>query len=109
MNPFQARGIKKAGGVSDDHPSIAGERRQRPPSAIGKSLGAVTDHLAAIEQLGNKRMLFESLQHVLRVEARVAIVESGNESERDDGVFRARVLRTIDPRTTVFFRGQRIT
>src|SRR6266566_6015776 len=104
MNPLQARGIQEAGGVADDHPSIAGERRQRPPSAIGKRLGAVSDQLAASEQLANKRMLFESLQHVLRVEARVAIIESGNEAEGDDVVFRA-----INPCAAVFLRGQRIT
>ncbi len=80
MNPFQARGIQEAGGVSNDHPSIAAERRQRPPSAIGKRLGAVADHLATGKQLGNKRMLFEGLKHALRVEARVAIIEPGNET-----------------------------
>src|SRR5258707_562742 len=104
MNPLQARGIQEAGGVSDDHPSIAAERRQRPPSAIGKRLGAVADHLAAGEQLANKRMLFERLQYMLRVETRIAIVESGNEAERDDVVFRA-----IYPGATIFFGGQRIT
>src|SRR3982074_3842114 len=97
MNSFQAREIQKPGGVADDHPSIAAEGRQRPPPAVGKRLSAVADHLAASNQLGNKRMLFESLQHMLRVEARVAIVESGNESERDYVVFRAPALRHLDP------------
>src|SRR6266436_6490463 len=104
MNPLQARGIQEAGGVSDDHPAIAAERRQRPPSSIGKRLGAVADHLAASEQLANKRMLFEGLQHVLRVEAGVAVVESGDEAEGDYVVVRA-----IYPRTAVFFCGERIT
>ena len=49
-------------------------------------------------------MLFEGLKHVLRVEARVAIIESGDEAERDYVVFRA-----IYPRAAVFFCGQRIT
>src|SRR3981081_3962917 len=93
MNSFQARGIQKTGGVSDDHPSIAGERRQRPPSAIGQRLGAIADHLSAGEQLANKRMLLEGLKHVLRVEARVPGGESRDKAERDDVVFRARILR----------------
>src|SRR5260221_2572611 len=109
MNPFEARGLKEAGGVANDHPSLAGERRQRPPSAVRKRLGAIADHFAAVEQLGNKRMLLEGLKHVLRVEARVAIVESGNESKRDDVVFRAASARAINPCAAVLFRGQRIT
>src|SRR5258708_15901399 len=97
MNPFQSRGIQEAGGVANDHPSLAGEWRQRPPSAIRKRLGAIADHLAAGEQPGNKRMLFERLQHMLRVEARVAIVESGNQSKRDDIAVRPAPVRTLNP------------
>ena len=53
-------------------------------------------------------MLLERLQHMLRIEARVAIIEPGHEAERDEVVFRTAALRTIDPRSAVFFRGQRI-
>src|SRR5580658_2733327 len=49
MNAFQARGIQEAGGVANDHPSVAAERWQRPPSTIGKRLGAIANHLAAGE------------------------------------------------------------
>ncbi len=49
-------------------------------------------------------MLLERLQHMLRIEARVAIIESGNEAERNNIVFRA-----VNPRAAIFFRGQRIT
>ena len=47
------------------------ERGQRPPSAIRKRFRAVADHLSAFEQLRNKRMLLESLQHMLRIKARI--------------------------------------
>src|SRR5713226_8113730 len=100
MNPFQARGIQKASGVSNDHPSIAGERRQRPPSAIGERLGAIADHLAAREQSGNKGMLLERLKYMLRIEARIMIIEPGDEAERDDVVFRA-----VNPGAAIFLRG----
>ena len=83
MNSLQARGIQEAGGVADDHPAVARQRRNRPPSAVRQRLGAVADHLAAREQLGNEGMLLERLQHMLRIEARVGIIESGYEAERD--------------------------
>ena len=47
-------------------------------------------------------MLFEILQHALRVEARVGIVEAGDEAERDHVVFAA-----VNPRAAVFLGGKR--
>ena len=47
-------------------------------------------------------MFLELLQHVLRVEARVGVIESGDEAERDDIVFAA-----VDPGAAVFFRRKR--
>src|ERR1039457_6442188 len=102
MNPLQSRGIQKTGGIADDHPSISGEGWQRPPSAIGKRLGAVAEHLAAGEQSCNERMLLERLQHMLRIEARVAIIEAGNEAKRHDVFFRAIPFRAVHPRAAVF-------
>ena len=77
-------------------------RRNRPPAAVGQRLGAVADHLAAFEQLGDERMLLEFLQHTLRIEARIGIVEPGDEAERDHVVFAA-----VNPGAAVFLRGQR--
>ena len=87
MNSLQALRIQKAGGVAEDHPAIARNRRNRPPSAVRHRLRAVADHLAAFEQLRDKRMLLEVLQHVLRIEPRIGIVEAGHEAERNDIVF----------------------
>ena len=47
-------------------------------------------------------MLLELLQHVLRIEPRVGIIEPGDKAERDDVIFAA-----INPRPAVFVRGQR--
>ncbi len=47
-------------------------------------------------------MLLELLQHALRIEARVGIVEAGDEAERDDVV-----LAAVNPGAAVFLRGQR--
>ena len=58
VNALEALRVEEAGGVADDHPAIAGQRRHRPPSAIGQRLCAVADHLAALEQLAAiERML----------------------------------------------------
>src|SRR5277367_2013878 len=104
MNSFQPRRIQKAGRVPDDHPSIAAEWRQRPPSTVGQRLCAVADHLAAFQQSSDEGMLLESLQHVLWIEAGIAIIETGDKSERNSVVFGA-----VNPGAAVFFRGQRIT
>ena len=102
MNSLEPRRIQEAGRVAEDHPSIARDRRNRPPAAVRHRLRAVADHLAALEQLRHKRMPLELLQHALRIEPRIGVVESRHEAERDDIVFRA-----INPRAAVFFRGER--
>jgi hypothetical protein len=84
MNAFEAGGIQETGGVADDHPAIAAERREGPPSAVRERFGAIADHVAAFEKTSYIRMLFEGLEDVLGIDARILIVESGNEAERDD-------------------------
>src|SRR5205823_11203180 len=49
VNSFQALRIKEASGVADNHPSIASDWRNRPPSTVGQRLRAITDHLATRE------------------------------------------------------------
>ncbi len=51
MNSLQPLRIQEAGGVAEDHPAVAGNRRNRPPAAVGQRLRAVANHLAAFEQL----------------------------------------------------------
>src|SRR5258708_27110340 len=97
MNSLQARGVDEARRVAEDHPSIAGNRRNCPPAAVGHRLGTVADHLAAFEQPADEWMLLEFLHQVLRIDARVGIIESDNESHGDDIV-----LRSVNPATAVF-------
>src|SRR5580698_5214384 len=66
MNSFEALRVEETGGVAENHPAIARDRRNRPPAAIRQRLCAVANHLAALEQLRDERMLLEILQHVLR-------------------------------------------
>ncbi len=102
MNALESRRVQEAGGVSENHPAITANRRNRPPAAVRHGLRSVANHFAALKQLCYQRMFLEFLQHALRVEARIWIIESGNEPERDDIVFTA-----VNPRASVFFRGER--
>src|SRR5579863_7119278 len=102
MNSLQPLRIEEPGGIAENHPAIARDRRDRPPAAIGKRLPPIADHLAAIEQPGDHGMLFEILQHTLRIEPRIRVVERGDETERDDIVFAA-----VNPGAAVFLGGQR--
>src|SRR5690348_15806196 len=100
MNSLETLRIEKPGRVAEDHPAIPRDRRNGPPTAVWQRLRAVANHLAAFEQLGNERMLFEILQHVLRIEARVGIIEAGDEAERNDVV-----LAAVNPGAAIFFCG----
>ena len=106
MNSLQSRRIQEAGRVAEDHPSISCNRRNRPPSAVRHRLRAVADHLAALEQLGHEGMLLEILQHVLRIEPRIGVVEACHESERYNVVFWSATGRAVNPRAAVFLRGE---
>jgi len=74
---------------------------ESPPILRKASIRAVTNHLAA-QAACDHGMLFEILQHALRIEPRIGIVESGDESQRDDVIFAA-----VNPRTAVFFGRKR--
>src|SRR5271165_6800998 len=102
MDPLQALGIQKAGGVAEDHPAVAGNRRNRPPAAVRQTLGAVADHLSAFEKSGDEWMLLELLQHALRIETWIRIIEADDEAERDNVFFAA-----VNPGAAVFLPGQR--
>src|SRR5258708_32740523 len=102
VNPLQSGGVQEAGGIAENHPAIARNRRNRPPAAVWHRLRPVANHLSAFQQLRDQRMLFELLQHALRIETRVGIVEPGDKAKRDYVVF-----ATVNPGATVFFGGER--
>src|ERR1700686_2514170 len=98
MNSFEPRGVEEARPISEDHSPIAGTGGNRPPSAIRHRLRPVANHLAAFEQLRDKRMALEFLQYVLRIEPRVGIVEPRHKAEGDHTI-----LRAVDPGAAVLF------
>src|SRR5437660_3561583 len=87
MNSLQPLRIQKSCRVPEHHPAIARHRRNRPPTAVWQRLRAVADHFPALEQARNKRMLLKILQHVLRIEPRVGIVDPGHKAKRYQVVF----------------------
>src|SRR5579859_7971750 len=102
MNPLETRRVQESGRVAEDHPTVACHWRNRPPTAVGHRFGPVADHLAALEQFGHPWMPLELLQHALRIEPRIGVVEPGYESEGDDVVF-----GTVDPGAAVLSSGER--
>ena len=87
VNSLQPRRIQEPRRVAQQHPPIARHRRNCPPSAIRHRLGPVADHLAALKQLRDPRMPLELLQHALRIEPRIHIVEPSHKAERDHIIF----------------------
>src|SRR5215469_4258958 len=102
MNSLQSLRVEEARRVSQDHPSIARQRRDCPPAAIGQRFRTVADHFAAFEQPGHERMPLELLQHSLRIEARIGVVQAGYKPQRDHVV-----LAAVNPCAAVFTRSQR--
>src|SRR5262249_55584101 len=54
------------------------------------------------QQPTDERMRFESLQHVLRINARISIVQAGDVAQGNNVVF-----RSVNPSATIFFGGKR--
>src|SRR5882672_9816521 len=81
VDSFEARAVEIAGGVADDQESIAIHARHREVTAFGNCFGAGGDHLAALENLANRRMQFVALELMLRIEGGIAIVEADDEAD----------------------------
>src|SRR5437764_9733324 len=62
MNALQALRIHEARRVTYDHPSMAGKTRYGVPAAIRQSLGTISNHLSAFQQMSDKTMFLELLQ-----------------------------------------------
>ena len=76
--------VDHPGGVAGDQ--HAGDRealRQRPVAARGDRLRAPADPFAALDDLGDERVLLEPLQLVVDAEGGVGVVEADDEAEAD--------------------------
>ena len=84
--PFSRIELRNAAGIARDQRAIHVRLRDRVPSAFGQRLGAVADHLAAVEQPGDERMLLEAIERHVRVEQRILVVEPDHETDRQPSV-----------------------
>src|SRR5437763_5566534 len=86
VDAFEASAVEVAGGIADDHESVAVHARHREVAAFGDGLRAGRDHLAARKNLADGRMHFEALELLVRVERRITVVESDDKADVDDAI-----------------------
>ncbi len=104
MNALEAHAVEKPGGVADDHQRIGVRARHRKEAALGNRFRTVADHRAALEHLGDRRMLFEPLQLVVRIGRRILVVQTGNHADVEDVAAHA-----VDEAAAERLRRQRIS
>ena len=76
MNSFQPHRIQEAGGIADNQSAIEVILRQRPITAFRNRLRAVGIQRTAFENTSDVRMRFEFLKALVRIEARIEIVQT---------------------------------
>ena len=86
MDSFQPLRIEKAGAVADQERAVCGGRGDGKISAFGNGFRAVAEHLAALEHAPQPRVRLPLLKGAMRVEARVPVVEAGNEADGEFGL-----------------------
>ena len=85
VDALQRRHVDEARALArEQQPRRVEARRQRVVPALGDRLGAPRDALAAVEDLPDELVGLELLQHVVHRELGVAVLEPGDESERDE-------------------------
>src|SRR5205814_3928281 len=89
VDAFQPRAVEVAGGVAEDHETVAVLPRHREIAAFGDGLRAGGDHLAALENPADRGMQLETLELVMRIERRVLVIETDDQADVDDAVAHA--------------------
>src|SRR5256714_8019923 len=96
VDALQPLRVEKARGVADEQEAVAVELRDGVEAARGNRLRAVANHLAAFKEARDERVLLESLKLRVRVEQRIAVVESRHVTEIEDAV-----LHPVNPPAAV--------
>src|SRR5437867_3717313 len=86
MNPLQAHRIQEPGGIPNNQTAIEVILRLRPIPTFGNSFGAIGIKRAAFQDRPYIRMRFELLKSVMRIQKRIEIVQSDDESDRDPAI-----------------------
>ena len=96
VNSLQSLRVEKPGAVANQQHSVGVNLRHREVAAGGDCLRAVANHLAAFEQLRDKRMRLEALKLGVRIEQRILIIQSGDVADIQNAV-----LHSVDPAAAV--------
>ena len=103
MDALEAHRVHEVRRVADDQGAVEEQLRLRVPAALGQGLGAVAHHLAAVENAADERMQLEVLEGGVRIEQRIAVVETDDEADRD-----AAVAHGVEPAAAELLLAQRI-
>src|SRR5262245_31333354 len=102
MNPFQPLSVQQRSRITRYQQTRSRKSWNGIPPAHGHGLGAVSDHLAAFQEVPYQRMGLEKLKLVMRVDSGISIVET-----HDMAYVNEPVPHTIDPRPTKGVRIER--
>ncbi len=81
MDALQLRRVQEPRRVADEDEAVAVELGLRVVAAFRNGLRAVTQHLAAVEQALDARVLLPLDEQRVRIELRVALVEAHDEAK----------------------------
>src|SRR5215216_1402567 len=82
MNALEAHRVQEAAGVARDQGAIHERPWNRVPAAFRQGFCAVAYEGTAVEQLRDRRVLLEAVEGHVRIEARIVVIESHDETDR---------------------------
>ena len=104
VNAFEPQRVEKPCRIADNQRTVDRTFRQRQPTALGQRLRAVADHLAAPQQLADKRVQLELLECDMRIERGILVVEARDETNRQP-----RIRHRVDESAAEFLLIERIS
>src|SRR5213593_2589648 len=96
MNSLQTRGIQKATTVANNQRTVSVKPWHGVQTTSCNRLRAVTNQLAAREQLSHELMRFIALKFRVRIEERIAIIQTSNVTDVEHAV-----QHSIDPAAAI--------
>src|SRR5476649_1216877 len=87
MDSLETSAVQIAGGVAGNQEAVPIHARHRVVAAFRNGLRSGGDHLSSFENLPDRRMELVPLELVMRVEGRIAVVETDDEADIDDAIF----------------------
>src|SRR5262245_31646073 len=102
MNSFQPHRIQETRGIADDQSTVKVILSPRPTTAFGNRLGAVGVELAPVQDALDIGMSVELLKSLMRIQARIQVIEADDEPNGD-----AAVRHVVNESTAELFIAKR--